>query len=133
MDLVADYIRRLRDLGYTITHDWVSVIRAVGDANPRQATLRQRTKWSAEDMRGIEAAHMVWALLPVKPSFGCAFEIGYAIGHGVDIIVSGDWRASIFTAHANAVFNEHDHAFEWLKLYGTPGNWEDEMLELEAE
>jgi hypothetical protein len=28
--------------------------------------------------------------------------------------------------------NEHDHALEWLKLYGTPGSFEAEMAELEA-
>jgi hypothetical protein len=72
-------------------------------------------------------------MLPVKPSFGCAFEAGYALGCGQLTIVSGDWRASIFTSQAGACFNEHDHAYEWLKLYGTPGSWEDEMDALEAD
>lgn len=133
LEMVADRMRQLRELGHTITHDWIATIRSVGDANPRQATHKARLAWSSEDLRGIEEADIVWCLLPTKTSFGCAFEAGYAIGHGQHIIMSGDWRASIFSSQAGACFNEHDHAFEWLKLRGTPGSWDEEMAALEAE
>lgn len=133
LDMVAGRMRQLRGLGHVITHDWTETVRGNGESNPRTASLRQRTNWSADDIRGIEAADIVWALMPVKASFGCAFEVGFAIGHGTNVIISGDWRASIFTSQALATFNEHEHAFEWLKLYGTPGSWEEEMSALEAE
>jgi hypothetical protein len=133
LDLVARHMHTLRAWGYIITRDWVSVVRSNGSGNPRDATHKARLRWSADDIRGIEEASIVWALLPVKPSFGCAFEIGYAVGHGERVIVSGDWRATIFSAQAEARFNEHEHALEWLRLYGTPGSWEEEMIALEAE
>ena len=41
-------------------------------------------------------------MMPVKPSFGCAFEAGFAIGSGKTVIMSGDWQASIFSAQASA-------------------------------
>lgn len=132
MDTIAERMRQLREMGHMITHDWVATIRSVGEANPRQASHKDRLRWAAEDLRGIEEAHIVWAMLPVKPSFGCAFELGFACGQGHHVIVSGDWRASIFSAQAEARFNEHDHALAWLKLYGTPGSWEEEMAALEA-
>ena len=133
LDAVAERMRQLREMGHTITQDWVAVIRANGDANPRTAPHKNRAMWSGEDLSGVETADVVWVMLPVKPSFGCAYEAGFALGRGVRTIVSGDWRASIFTSQADARFNEHDHAMAWLKLYGTPGSWEDEMSALEAE
>lgn len=133
MDVAAEYMRQLREMGHTITHDWVSIIRANGgNGNPRNASHKDRHQWSTDDIRGIETADIVWAILPAQTSFGCAFEIGYAVGHGPSVIVSGDWRATIFSSYARARFNEHAHAIRWLKLYGTPG-WDKEMDALEAE
>lgn len=133
MDLVARHMHTLRAWGYEVTHDWVAVVRAQGESNPRTATHKQRLQWSNDDLAGIEDAHIVWGLLPVKTSFGCAFELGCAMGRGQRVIVSGDWRATIFSAQVDARFNEHDHALEWLRLYATPGSWDEEMAALEAE
>jgi hypothetical protein len=132
MDLVAGYMNTLRAWGISITHDWIATIRTVGDANPRVASHRKRFQWSAQDVRGVMDAQIVWAILPAKTSFGCAFEAGVAIGSGRDLIVSGDWRSTIFSAQARARFNEHDHALKWLRWHVTPGDWRDEMAELEA-
>jgi nucleoside 2-deoxyribosyltransferase len=132
LEAVAERMRQLRELGHIITQDWVATVRASGESNPRTATHRQRLGWSGADIKGITDADIVWAMLPVKTSFGCALEIGYALGNGKPVIVSGDWRTSIFTSQADARFNEHDHAFEWLRLYGTPGSWDEEMSALEA-
>jgi hypothetical protein len=133
LDLVAGYMRKLRDAGHEITKDWVATIRATGDANPRTATHKQRLRWSGDDLAGIEDARLVWVILPVKTSFGCAFEAGYAIGHGYVVIMSGDWRRTIFSSQALARFNEHDHALEWIRIYTTPGSSDDELGALEAE
>jgi hypothetical protein len=133
LDLVAGYMARLRAMGHTITHDWVARIREVGEANPREATEKQRTRWSREDISGLEDASVVWLILPIVPSFGAAFEAGFALGSGTGhVIASGDWRSSIFTSQLHARFNHHDHALEWLRLRGTPGSWDDEMAALEA-
>lgn len=132
MDRIAGYMRQMRELGHEITHDWVSVIRNAGEANPREAPHEARVYWSGEDLSGIRKANLVWVVLPAKPSFGCAFEAGYAIGHGQIVIVSGDWRASIFSSQAEARFNEHEHAIDWLRLYCTPGDHDAAMTALEA-
>lgn len=132
LDLVSETMRQLRAMGHEITHDWVANIRDVGHANPRDASHEARLRWSAEDLDGIDRADLVWAMLPARASFGCAFESGFAIGSGKTVIMSGDWRASIFSAQAYARFNEHAHAVEWVRLYTTPGEWEDEMGALEA-
>ena len=132
LDAVKERMRQLREMGHEITHDWTATVSAVGDANPRTATHKQRVRWSGEDLLGVEEASIVWVMLPTKPSFGCAFEMGFAVGTGHAVIVSGDWRASIFSSQAEHRFDEHDHASEWLRLYGTPGSWEAEMAELEA-
>ena len=133
LDLVSEHMGLLRAMGHEITHDWTATIRAVGDANPRNARHKKRLGWSAEDLDGIDRADLVWAMLPAKASFGCAFESGFAIGSGKTVIMSGDWRASIFSAQASARFNEHAHAIEWLRLYGEPGDHEEEMTALESE
>jgi hypothetical protein len=132
LDAVSARMQQLRETGHTITHDWTANVRSVGDANPRTATHEQRSQWAADDLRGIEEASLVWVMLPIKPSFGCAFEAGAAVGAGTRVIISGDWRATIFSSQAYARFNEHDHALEWIRLYGTPGEWGLEMSELEA-
>jgi hypothetical protein len=132
LEAVADRMRQLREMGHEITHDWTATIRSVGDANPRTATHEQRFRWSEADLGGIEEASLVWVMLPVKPSFGCAFEAGRAIGMGHLVIMSGDWRSTIFSSQVEARFNEHDHALEWIRLYTRPGSWADEMSALEA-
>lgn len=132
MDVVAERMRQLREMGHIITCDWVEAIRAVGEANPRNASHEQRAAWGTEDLHGIEGADLVWVMLPVSPSLGCAFEAGFAIRNGSAVIVSGDWRATIFSAQAEARFDEHDQALEWIRLCGTPGTHDDAMDALEA-
>jgi hypothetical protein len=133
MDLIASYMQKLRAMGHTITHDWVATIRAAGEANPRNATHKQRDKWSTEDLNGVNESSLMWVILPAKTSFGCAFEAGYAVGMGENVIMSGDWRATIFSSKANARFNEHDHALEWIRLYTKRGVTEAELDALEAD
>jgi hypothetical protein len=134
LDLVASYMRKLRDLGHEITYDWVTTVREFG-ANPRDATHRQRTSQSGEGLTGVLNAEIVWALLPTEPSFGCAFELGFACGRGVHFIVSGDWQTSIFCAQATARFDEHERALSWICL-ATADRFFDptsEMVKLEAD
>lgn len=122
---------RLRDLGHQITHDWTVPVRSFG-ANPVDASHNDRVSWSDDDIFGIEAASLVWAMLPAYTSFGCAFEIGYAIGYGVTVIVSGNWKSSIFTSQCDARFDNHERALMWITLYTSQGSFDNKMLALEA-
>lgn len=133
MDLVAGYMSSLRAMGHVITEDWISAIRVVGESNPRQITHRRRMRYASDDLRGIRTAALVWVILPVAKSFGCAFEMGFAVGRGHEVIISGDWRETIFSSMADFRFDEHEHALEWIRLLGSRGNQEEAMLALEAE
>ena len=129
MGEVASRMQQLRDLGHEITHDWVEAIRAAGgEANPRDATQAQRRQWSDEDLRGIDRAELVWVMVPERPSFGCGFEMGFAVGTGKDIIMSGDWRATVFSAQADARFDSHDEAIEWIGRYSAADDDERALM-----
>jgi hypothetical protein len=133
MDLIADLMKKLRDMGHTITHDWVATIRSVGEANPRDVSHKTRAGWSDDDLRGVSDASLVWVVLPKKTSFGCAFEAGYAVGMGEHVIMSGDWRATIFSSRAESRFDTHEKALEWIRLYATRGVTEEQLDALEAD
>lgn len=111
-ELCASWMQRLRDAGHTIAVDWVANIRAVGDANPREASENDRYRWTEDDLDGASDADVFWLLVPEKPSIGCWVELGWCSRvSGAQIIVSGDWRKSIFTSLADARYDTHDEAF----------------------
>jgi hypothetical protein len=112
---VERLMQQVRGMGHTITHDWTRAVRIQGESNPRNAQHVDRLAWSGEDLAGIDCADVVWVILPVKPSFGCAFEAGYALGVGRVVVMSGDWRATIFSSQAMARCDSHDGALEWLR------------------
>jgi hypothetical protein len=118
------YAASLRARGHTITHDWMDNVRKVGEANPRDAPIDLKAEWVRLNLDGLNRAKLVWFLLPVKPSFGLAFELGVA--HGIEgstlsmgavdrrLVVSGDWRATIQTAVAHSRFDTHEEAFKYI-------------------
>lgn len=102
----------LRELGHTITHDWVTEVERVGSANPVDATLDEAAMWADEDLQGVEAAEVVWLLAPERDGFGAGVELGYAIALGMwdmdkqdlRIVCSGPYQRSIFTSMADALY-----------------------------
>jgi nucleoside 2-deoxyribosyltransferase len=115
--VVSAWMDALRDAGHEITHDWTEVVRAEGEGNPRDATHAQRSAWAEADLQGIGTADLVWGILPTTSSFGCAFELGYAVALGKQVIVSGDWRRSIFSCRALLRFETHNIAFEAIRNF----------------
>lgn len=114
MDLCASYMTRLRDAGHDITYDWAGNVRKVGAANPRGASECDRQAWSLDDLDGVRAAETFWLLVPEKLSIGCWVEFGVAFRHSATrrLIVSGDWRKTIFTSLADERYDTHEEAFE---------------------
>lgn len=101
LDRVKSVMVQLRALGHKVTHDWPSLVEAVGTANPPDAELNQRRAWATEDLDGVYEADVLWLLMPAnEPSFGAGVEFGYALARGLPIVVSGCHSASIFTALA---------------------------------
>jgi hypothetical protein len=111
------YAASLRARGHVITHDWMANVRKVGEANPRDAPIELKAEWVRFNLDGLNRAKLVWFLLPVKPSFGVAFELGVALSMGAvnrRLVVSGDWRATIQTAVAHSRFDTHEEAFKYI-------------------
>ena len=115
--LAKETMQKLRAMGHTITHDWAAAIEKVGCANPRDVAEEQRRAWAYEDLAAIERADVFWMLIPKTPSFGASYEFGYAVtvSRACRVIVSGDWKVSIFTSLALHRFATHDEALAWIK------------------
>lgn len=109
------WMQRLKDAGHTVTHDWTASVRAAvlagRGANPRDAGDIERGLWVKEDFGGVESADIFWLLIPQAPTIGAWAELGYASGLETSIIISGDWRKSIFTSLADVLCETHEEAF----------------------
>lgn len=117
ISVAEEWIGKLRLQGFTITHDWTAIVRAHGGGSPRTASDRDRLTWVSVDIDAVCAAETLWLIVPTKPSFGAGFELGIAhITRQANslILVSGDWRSSIFTSVAHERFDTHERAFEYL-------------------
>jgi hypothetical protein len=107
-----DRVRAAR--GLRLTHDWVAVIRAVGVANPANASRLERQVWAAQARTAIVAADVVWMLAPLKGhGRGAYFECGLAHGLERPLLVSGPSTQSVFGALAEEFTLDSD-AFERL-------------------
>lgn len=98
----------VRDLGYSVTHDWVSIIEDRGSANPTDATVEQRKAWAKDDLAGVEAADVLWLLMPAEGGLGQFWEAGYAQALRKPIVVSGCYERTIFTAGCRCYTTDHD-------------------------
>jgi hypothetical protein len=113
--LVAYYIRRLPELGYTVTHDWTA--KALEQAARRQTdadlTEAEATGLARACAHGIESASVLWVLAPRLKSEGAWYELGLAHGRGIDTMVSGA-TSNIFRTRAMLRFATHADAFAFL-------------------
>lgn len=101
LDRVKDVMAALEERGYTVTHNWPSEVEKVGEANPIDASDKDRLRWARADLLGVHQADVLLLLMPAKEGFGAAVELGYAIAHNLKIIVSGAFARSIFTVFGN--------------------------------
>lgn len=115
------WMARLRDRGHAISHDWTTVIDAVGDANPRDATREAMRLWATDDCLGVITSEIFWLLVPrARGSVGSWVELGVATGvraagRGAPlVVVSGDTKSSIFLSMADHLFEGHETAFDWI-------------------
>lgn len=108
------WMNKLRRAGIEVTSTWVECITSVGDANPAHATRGQRIAWAQKDLDEIDAADVMWLLMPQTPTSGAWLEYGYAIMRDKMLLVSGpDQTRSIFTALAES-YETDDDAFDAL-------------------
>jgi hypothetical protein len=112
MDRCAAAMALVRELGGTITCDWVENVRALGAANEGM-TDEARRSFATEDLKGVSDADVLWLLAPEGPSAGAWTELGFALAlrsttrhhereRPMRIVVSGAASArSIFSALAD--------------------------------
>jgi len=124
MELCAQWIRKVRECGHEIILDWVEVIRKAGSANPRDASIEQLQEWAKPDFDASRNCEIFWLLIPETNSIGCWVELGIALDSvsrstlypgvviGPHIIISGDWKRTIFSALADELFYTHEQAFQ---------------------
>jgi hypothetical protein len=111
VQLVREFQAKLREHGYTITHDWTDAVLAEAaknrsDTDIPRAELRE---YAESDLySGVLDADCFWLLAPAKGGTGCWIELGSALValnlNKVrmfklrEIIVSGAHTRTIFTA-----------------------------------
>jgi hypothetical protein len=113
------YIQRLERVGFVITHDWTKDIRANAARPDLQMGHVERQDYARKDFTGIRDARIFWLLVPAKGvGSGCWVELGYALSFVTRLpevlIVSGDWRRSIFCDLVPTRFDEHERAFDFI-------------------
>lgn len=96
-----------------VTFDWT---RAVLSATvpDRELTEADRARFAFVDLDGVYRAEWFWMLIPASPSVGSWCELGAALSDRKMVVVSGDWRRSIFTALAHHRFDTHEQAARFL-------------------
>lgn len=103
-------IERAKELGVEVAADWTrdpgwDLGRMPTDAEFRESALR--------DLAAIRRADVVWLVVPAQKSEGAAAEVGYALGQGKRLVVSGETGArNIFALLADPgdVFARHEDA-----------------------
>ena len=103
------WIRRLREEGVEVTHDWT------GDAGwedpaPSPAMLAAA---AMGDLDGVRRADVLWYVAPADKSEGSAAELGAALAWGKRVIVSGPWDGlgRIFPGLAGERYAGHEEGF----------------------
>lgn len=112
--LVASYIAKVVAAGFRVTLDWTIPVLANGGSDVGLSEA-DRCAHVMADMIAIRKASIFWLLMPERPSFGAGVELACATGSkGCVAVVSGNWRASIFTSLTDRRFRHHDDALAWL-------------------
>lgn len=79
IDRAETMIRKLRENGISVSSTWPEQIRAVGDANPIDATRSQRARWSLICLTEVYKSDVLWLLYPTQPTAGAWVELGFAL------------------------------------------------------
>ena len=115
--LVEHYVDRLRAAGFLITYEWTKDVREGGFKPDVELSEVQRRYAAKMDSHGVKTAGMVWVVTPPTKSQGCGMwiEMGMALALGKRVIISGPLaRRSVFAELAEAVFDDHEQAFEHI-------------------
>ena len=115
IERASAWVSRLRAKGIHVTSTWIDTVKAVGDANPRDASDEQKQAWCLKDVREALSSQVFWLLMPTTNSFGATFEYAFFVALSPDEdrykhVVSGDYKRSIFTSFSTC-FESDEEAF----------------------
>src|ERR1700747_2806340 len=111
--MIADYMRRLREAGFEITHDWIAEMDQ--EKTPDNELSHEKAeKYGRRNLYGVLQADLFWLMIPENQSLGAWVELGYALAR-MGVIVSGDRTKSIFVHLSCDHFKTHEEAFEFIK------------------
>lgn len=119
LELCKRYMQKLREAGFTITHDWTAEIEKNAGKTDKDLTWAEAREHANGDLAGVAASDLFWLMVPRPPnaSKGCWVELGYASSDKSKLIyVSGAARGCIFLARADQLFegggiDVHETAF----------------------
>ncbi len=111
--VVRPLMEALRAAGWTVTHNWTTSENYGLPPSPDRAL-----EDAGKDLDGIDAADVLWCVVPEEKSEGMAAEIGYAVAAGKAIVMSGAWDRCIFFRLAMYFFASHTEALAHLIKYG---------------
>ena len=119
--LCESYRNDLLEQGWTITRDWMQVIRDKGGADA-VLPVRDQRHCACADLEAVREAQVFWLLLPTPPlrTTGAWVELGFALGldprHNKRpfIMISGAW-CSIFDQLADERFSTHNEALAFIR------------------
>lgn len=112
----AGVIAQLRELGFTITHDWTAQVLAAPDRHERDMETTERQLIALQSMRGAREAGLLILLIPAEGrGRGAWVEFGYALHACVRLITCGDASCSVFTELAERNFATDAEALAWLR------------------
>lgn len=106
IDRAKRAVKSLADGGVDALASWIGNVGADGASNPRDATKRDRYRWSAASLTEASTADVVLMLVPPPElaTRGAWFELGFAFGIAKMLVFSGDTKQSVFCA----LGDEHD-------------------------
>lgn len=93
-DRAKPVIKRLKELGHSITFDWTEVVDMYEDKQPSSDILEQ---CAVNDFVGVKSAEALVLLAPQSMSTGAWVELGMAISLDMPVYISGPSERCIFT------------------------------------
>jgi hypothetical protein len=118
---VAVLADRLVRVGWVITHRWWTSFLTGAHVAGADMAVEQPTRLAhaEEDISAVLRASVLWLLVPRRTSVGAWVEFGAALAHARSatdkrVIISGEWRGTIFAELAWARFDTHAQAVSCL-------------------
>lgn len=129
LETVQKYMQRVREAGWTVTHDWTAQVAESRSAgiDDTNITDEEAAEHATDDLvKGVTAADLLWLIVPPKGrSAGSWVEYGFALAivpflkqqkREYTTVVSGDLKQSIFLRLCSYQFDSHDKACTFLEV-----------------